>query len=62
MSTTFIPTAPASSSFVSIGVMDEFNPPVPLTLHFASGIRLSGIDIVFSDTPAGARVSHQKGH
>jgi hypothetical protein len=23
--------------------MPEFNPPEPLTLHFASGIRLSGI-------------------
>jgi hypothetical protein len=40
-----MPTTPTSTGFVSVQVLPEFNPPDPLTLHFTSGLRLSGIGV-----------------
>lgn len=43
LATDLLPTIPTNTGFVSVQVLPEFNPPEPLTLHFTSGLRLSGI-------------------
>jgi hypothetical protein len=43
LATDLVPAAPANAGFVSVQVMPEFNQPESLSLHFNSGLRLSGI-------------------